>query len=69
MSRAMRRGLLGIGVMLLLGVACTSAAAGPPQEPLGPVPVLDDLGGVEQFKARFNRDRGQTRILLLLSPT
>ena len=65
----MRRGVLGIGVMLLLVVACTSASQGPLQQPLGPVPVLNELGGVEQFKARFNEDRGVPRVILLMSPT
>ena len=65
----MSRGVLGIGVMLLLGVACTSASTSPPQEQLGPVPVLNELGGVEQLKARFNEDRGVPRVILLMSPT
>lgn len=65
----MSRGVLGIGVMLLLGVACTSASPSPPQEPLGPVPVLNELEGVEQFKARFNEDGGVPRVILLMSPT
>ena len=67
-SRAMRRGALGIGVMLLLGAACTSASPSP-QKPVGPVPVLNELEGVDQFKARFNEDRGVSRIILLMSPT
>ena len=32
-------------------------------------PVLQDLNGVEELKARFNKDRGKPRIVLLLSPT
>ena len=51
------------GVMLALAVGLAvqsgSAAAG----------ELSDLGGVESFKARFNRDAGRPRLLLLLSPT
>ncbi len=65
----MSRDVLVIGVMLLLGAACTSASPSPPQEPPGPVPVLNELGGVDQFKARFNDDGGVPRIILLLSPT
>ena len=65
----MRRILLGIGIMLLLGTACTSGATDPPKEPLGSGPVLIELGGVDQFKARFNEDGGEPRLLLLMSPT
>ena len=32
-------------------------------------PALQDLNGVEELKARFNKDRGKPRIVLLLSPT
>jgi hypothetical protein len=32
-------------------------------------PVLKDLNGVEELKARFNKDLGKPRIVLLLSPT
>lgn len=32
-------------------------------------PVLEDLSGVEELKARFNEDTGKPRIVLLLSPT
>ena len=65
----MSREMLVIGVMLLLGAACTSASPSPPHEPLGPVPVLNELGGVEQLKARFNEDEGVPRVILLMSPT
>ncbi len=65
----MSRGLLSVGVTLLLGVACTSASPSPSQAPLGPVPVLNELGGVEPFKTRFNEDRGVPRVILLMSPT
>ena len=68
-SKAMSRGVLAIGVMLLLGAACTSPSASPPQELVGPVPVLSELGGVDQFKARFNEDTGVPRVILLMSPT
>ncbi len=35
----------------------------------GSVQVLHELAGVDEFKAVFNRDAGQPRIILLLSPT
>jgi hypothetical protein len=31
--------------------------------------TLSDLSGFEELKARFNRDAGKPRIVLLLSPT
>ena len=35
----------------------------------GSVRVLHDLAAVDEFKTIFNRDAGQPRIILLLSPT
>jgi hypothetical protein len=32
-------------------------------------PTLVELQGVEALQARFNRDAGKTRVVLLLSPT
>jgi hypothetical protein len=32
-------------------------------------PTLRTLGGIEDVRAAFNKDRGKLRILLLLSPT
>jgi hypothetical protein len=32
-------------------------------------PTLSDLTGVDELKARFNRDADKPRIILLLSPT
>ena len=65
----MKGGVLGIGLMILLGVACSSASRGPSPEGVGPAPVLSELDGVEQFKARFNEDGGMPRVVLLMSPT
>ncbi len=31
--------------------------------------VLTDLNSIEELRARFNQDKGTTRLLLLLSPT
>jgi len=49
--------ILALAASLAAGTGC--AAAG----------ELLDLGTVESFKARFNRDAGKPRLLLLLSPT
>lgn len=34
-----------------------------------PKATLNDLHTVEQLRARFNQDKGKTRLVLLLSPT
>jgi hypothetical protein len=52
----LQRHVLLLLVVMLLGCQAT-------QEP------LSDLGGVGELQARFNRDSGKTRIVLLLSPT
>ncbi len=50
-------GLLAAGWWLL----------GPVSAPAGV--TLSDLRSVDDLKARFNGDRGQTRLILILSPT
>ena len=35
----------------------------------GPAGTLQDLQGVAQLQAMFNQDAGNTRIILLVSPT
>jgi hypothetical protein len=51
-----RRQLLALGCGIALAAAC---AAGP----------WTELDSMEDLKAAFQRDRGKTRIVLLLSPT
>lgn len=43
-------------------------AASAPQAPRAR-PTLQTLGGLDDVRAAFNKDRGKLRILLLLSPT
>ena len=63
MNRNLRSGVLAV----LLPLCCLSfiyvTACGPYK------PVLQDLTGVEELTAQFNRDSGKPRVVLLLSPT
>ena len=49
--------ILMLATSLLVSGGCSAAAE------------LGDIGTVENVKARFNRDAGKPRLLLLLSPT
>jgi hypothetical protein len=60
-----RRRPAGIALLLLLCVLLAASATGCRKH----APVLEDLNGVAQLKARFNRDEGKPRVVLLLSPT
>ena len=70
----MKLSLVGVTSLILLG-ACGEKSRlqigeRPAAEPIEqPVPVLQDLTGVDQFKAAFNEDGGLPRLILLLSPT
>ena len=68
--------LVAVGIVsLMLGAACQSGYAGPaagtPSEALTEeyVPALQDFPGIDKFKGVFNREAGQPRVVLLLSPT
>ena len=54
----------GVLATLILAASLAIAAGCKP----GP-PTLVELEGVEALQARFNRDAGKTRVVLLLSPT
>ena len=69
--------LAAVGVVsLILGVACQPASARlttgtTSDEELReePVATLQDFPGIDEFKSVFNRETGQPRVVLLLSPT
>ena len=52
-------------ILLPLWLLAVASSAGCRAAP----PVLDELDGVNELKARFNADAGKPRIILLLSPT
>lgn len=49
--------------LLLLAVAISTGCSGDKKG------TLQDLNNIDELKARFNRDAGKPRIVLLLSPT
>ncbi len=75
MSASSRRLVMVGAILLALLVGCgkddSKLGEGKSSErPVGgSVQVLHDLAGVDEFKTVFNRDAGQPRIILLLSPT
>ena len=56
----LKSGVLGL---LLLAVAISTGCSGDKKG------TLQDLNNIDALKARFNRDAGKPRIVLLLSPT
>jgi hypothetical protein len=66
-------------ILTLVFVACGApppattsappASAALPQATAVPAPVLTDIHGPDDLKARFNQDAGVPRIILLVSPT
>jgi hypothetical protein len=56
----LRSGGLGL---LLLAIAISTSCRGDKKG------TLQDLNNIDALKARFNRDAGKPRIVLLLSPT
>jgi hypothetical protein len=61
-------GVLAIVVALVVGVAWF--LLGPGEAPAGQPPLVTlDLSSLEEFRAEFNRDSNQPRVIVLLSPT
>lgn len=59
------RGLKWLIVVSLIAAAIGLGLFAAPR----PKATLNDLQSVEQLRARFNQDKGKTRLVLLLSPT
>jgi hypothetical protein len=64
-----RRARLGIATLIVVAVLLAAGwwLLGPVSAPEGV--TMSDLGSVEDLKARFNADKGHTRLILILSPT
>jgi hypothetical protein len=62
-----RRNLLALVVILAIALLSiyfdTRPRLAPGQAPLA------DIGNIEMLRAQFNRDAGQTRLVILVSPT
>jgi hypothetical protein len=58
-----------IGLAALVAVAIVVGVQIASKPPSGSFPGLHDLGGIDQLAAAFNRDAGEPRVILLLSPT
>ncbi len=65
-SAAVRSAAAAIAAAVVL-MGGTPAAQAPPAKPLQA--ILHSLERVEELQAAFRKDDGQTRIVLLLSPT
>lgn len=59
--------MLRASLVVLLAVALAACGGGSADD--GADSGLSDLTSVEQLSARFNEDRGEPRLVLLLSPT
>jgi hypothetical protein len=61
-------GVLAVVVALVVGVAWF--LLGPGEAPAGQPPLVTlDLSSLEEFRAEFNRDSKQARVIVLLAPT
>ena len=61
-------GILAMAILVALAVAWV--VLGPGEAPAGQPPLVTvDLSSLEAFRAEFNRDSSQARVIVLLSPT
>ena len=56
------KGLRALLAALVVSVAVLGGCKSQP-------PTLEEISGIESFKAQFNADAGKPRVVLLLSPT
>lgn len=63
-----KRGLIALIVVLLASAFLAVYVVSRPQLAPGQEP-LADIQSLETLRARFNQDVGQTRIIILVSPT
>ena len=55
--------ILSIALLLIQGASCTRSAKG-----IEAAPEVTDLSNIEPLKQAFERDRGNVRLVALLSP-
>jgi hypothetical protein len=63
------RDRIWIALVMLLALAAPVFHARAQSTITNGAPILQDLGGVDELRTLFERDRDKIRILLLLSPT
>ncbi len=69
MSKPIARivGLVGVGLLLLILFAYTTGLGQPRADEAAA--TLTDLQDIEELRVLFNEDKGEPRLILLLSPT
>ena len=68
MDRSFRAGGLIVLLVLLLSTLLALYVASRPRLAPGQEPLVD-LHSIDTLRSQFNRDAGQTRLILLVSPT
>ena len=68
MHRSFRKGGLIVLLVLLLSTFFALYVASRPRLAPGQEPLVD-IDSIETLRSQFNRDVGQTRLIILVSPT